>query len=142
MITSSDRFLSNSGRSMKRSAIREILKHLQNPDMISFAGGLPAPETFPVEDLKEIALEVLEKDGANALQYSTTEGDTLLRRMLAEKHKREGVNITADNIIITTGSQQALDLILQQSTSIFFYFELSSKENIKKAYWLALLAQG
>jgi len=111
MITSADRFLSNSGRSMKRSAIREILKHLQNPDMISFAGGLPAPETFPVEDLKEIALEVLEKDGANALQYSTTEGDSLLRKMLAEKHNREGLNITADNIIITTGSQQALDLI-------------------------------
>ena len=111
MITSTDRFLSISGRSMKRSAIREILKHLQNPDMISFAGGLPAPETFPVEDLKKIALEVLEKDGANALQYSTTEGDTLLRRMLAEKHKREGVDLTAENIIITTGSQQALDLI-------------------------------
>lgn len=111
MITSADRFLSNSGKSMKRSAIREILKHLQNPDMISFAGGLPAPETFPVDDIKEIALEVLEKDGAKALQYSTTEGDTLLRKMLVEKHNREGLNLTADNIIITTGSQQALDLI-------------------------------
>jgi len=111
MMTSVNKFLSNSGKSMKRSAIREILKHLQNPDMISFAGGLPAPETFPVEDLKEIALEVLEKDGANALQYGTTEGDALLRKMLVERHNRAGLNINIDNIIITTGSQQALDLI-------------------------------
>jgi 2-aminoadipate transaminase len=110
-MTSVNKFLSNSGKSMKRSAIREILKHLQNPDMISFAGGLPAPETFPVEELKVIALEVLEKDGANALQYGTTEGDTLLRKMLVEKHKRDGLNININNIIITTGSQQALDLI-------------------------------
>jgi 2-aminoadipate transaminase len=111
MISSVTKFLSNSGKGTKRSAIREILKHLQNPDMISFAGGLPAPETFPVDDLKEIALEVLEKDGANALQYSTTEGDTLLRKMLVEKHNREGLDININNIIITTGSQQALDLI-------------------------------
>ncbi len=111
MMTSVNKFLSNSGKSMKRSAIREILKHLQNPDMISFAGGLPAPETFPVDDLKEIVLEVLEKDGANALQYGTTEGDTLLRKMLVKKHKSDGLNININNIIITTGSQQALDLI-------------------------------
>lgn len=111
MITSADKYLSVSAKGMKRSAIREILKHLQNPDMISFAGGLPAPETFPVDDLKEIALEVLEKDGANALQYGTTEGDSHLRRMLVEKHAREGLNLTVDDIIITTGSQQALDLI-------------------------------
>ncbi|MCX6301674.1 MAG: PLP-dependent aminotransferase family protein [Bacteroidia bacterium] len=96
---------------MKRSVIREILKNLQNPEMISFAGGLPAPETFPVEELKEITLEVLEKDGASALQYGTTEGDTLLRKMLVEKHKRDGLDLSIDNIIITTGSQQALDLI-------------------------------
>ncbi len=111
MMTSVNKFLSNSGKSMKRSAIREILKLLQNPDMISFAGGLPAPETFPVDDLKEIVLEVLEKDGANALQYGTTEGDMLLRKMLVEKHNRDGLNLSIDNVIITTGSQQALDLI-------------------------------
>jgi 2-aminoadipate transaminase len=111
MMTSVNKFLSNSGKSMKRSAIREILKHLQNPDMISFAGGLPSPETFPVDDLKEIAVEILEKDGANALQYGTTEGDILLRKMIVERHNRDGLNITTDNIIITTGSQQALDLI-------------------------------
>jgi 2-aminoadipate transaminase len=111
MKISANKSLSISGRSMKRSAIREILKFLQNPEMNSFAGGLPAPETFPVDDLKEIVLEVLEEDGANALQYSTTEGDTLLRKMLIEKHRREGLELSIDNIIITTGSQQALDLI-------------------------------
>jgi 2-aminoadipate transaminase len=111
MIKSVNKFLSASGKGMKRSAIREILKHLQKPGMISFAGGLPAPETFPVDDLKEIVLEVLEKNGANALQYSTTEGDYGLRKSLVERHRRQGLNITIDNLIITTGSQQALDLI-------------------------------
>jgi 2-aminoadipate transaminase len=96
---------------MKRSAIREILKLLQKPGMISFAGGLPSPETFPVDDLKDIAVEVLEKDGEAALQYGTTEGDPMLRKLLAERHKRDGLNITTENLIITTGSQQALDLI-------------------------------
>ena len=80
MIKSLNRFLSGSGKSMKRSAIREILKHLQKPGMISFAGGLPAPETFPVEDLKEIVLEILEKDGPDGLQYGTTEGDPKLQK--------------------------------------------------------------
>ena len=67
MINSVNKFLSASGKSMQRSAIREILKLLQNPDMISFAGGLPAADTFPVDDLKEIVLDVLEKEGASAL---------------------------------------------------------------------------
>jgi 2-aminoadipate transaminase len=96
---------------MKRSAIREILKHLQKSGMISFAGGLPAPETFPVDDLKEIALEILEKNGPDGLQYGTTEGDPLLRKLLVERHNRQGLNIGIENLIITTGSQQAIDLI-------------------------------
>ena len=111
MIKSLNHFLSNSGKSMKRSAIREILKHLHKPGMISFAGGLPAPETFPVDDLKEIVLEVLEKDGPDGLQYGTTEGDYHLRELLVERHKRQGLNIGIENLIITTGSQQAIDLI-------------------------------
>jgi 2-aminoadipate transaminase len=111
MIKSVRRFLSVSGKGMKRSAIREILKVLQKPGMISFAGGLPAPETFPIEDLKEITLEVLEKNGADALQYGTTEGDAGLRKALVERHNRQGLNISIDNLIITSGSQQALDLI-------------------------------
>jgi 2-aminoadipate transaminase len=111
MITSINQFLSDSGKSMKRSAIREILKHLQKPGMISFAGGLPAPETFPVNDLKEIVNEILEKDGPDSLQYGTTEGDPLLRKMLVERHNMQGLKIGIENLIITTASQQALDLI-------------------------------
>ncbi len=111
MIKSINKYLSESGKGMKRSAIREILKLLQKPGMISFAGGLPAPETFPVDDLKAIVLEVLEKDGACALQYGTTEGDNELRKVLVERHNRQGLDINMDNLIITTGSQQALDLI-------------------------------
>jgi 2-aminoadipate transaminase len=111
MLTSINQFLSNSGKSMKRSAIREILKHLQKPGMISFAGGLPAPETFPVNDLKEIVSEILDKNGPESLQYGTTEGDPLLRKMLVERHNRQGLNIGIDNLIITSASQQALDLI-------------------------------
>jgi 2-aminoadipate transaminase len=111
MITSVNQFLSVSGKSMKRSVIREILKHLQKPGMISFAGGLPAPETFPVDDLKEIVIEILEKNGSESLQYGTTEGDPLLRKMLVERHNRHGLNIGIENLIITSASQQALDLI-------------------------------
>ncbi len=111
MINSIGRYLSNSGKSLKRSAIREMLKHLQKPGMISFAGGLPAPETFPVEDLKEIVLEILENNGPDGLQYGTTEGDPLLRKLLVERHNRQGLNIGIENLIITTGSQQAIDII-------------------------------
>lgn len=111
MLKSVRKFLSASGRSMKRSAIREILKHLQKPGMISFAGGLPAPETFPAADLKDIACEILEHHGADGLQYGTTEGDPLLRNLLVERHRKQGLELTIDNLIITTGSQQAIDLI-------------------------------
>jgi 2-aminoadipate transaminase len=111
MINSIDHLLSKSAKGMKRSAIREILKLLQNPGMISFAGGLPAPETFPVNDLKKVVIEVLEKEGTFALQYGTTEGDPLLRKIIAERLNRQGLVLSTDNIIITTGSQQGLDLI-------------------------------
>jgi 2-aminoadipate transaminase len=111
MIKSVKRFLSASGKGMKRSAIREILKVLQKPGMISFAGGLPAPETFPVADLRDIVIEVLDKSGAEALQYGTTEGDAGLRKALVERHNKQGLHIGIDNLIITSGSQQALDLI-------------------------------
>jgi 2-aminoadipate transaminase len=111
MLTSVNQFLSVSGKSMKRSAIREILKCLQKPGMISFAGGLPAPETFPVNDLREIVDEILVKNGPESLQYGTTEGDPFLRKMLVERHNRQGLKISIENLIITSASQQALDLI-------------------------------
>lgn len=100
-----------SGKSMKRSAIREILKLLQKPGMISFAGGLPSPESFPVKEISEITTYILETDGAQALQYGTTEGDPLLREMLIKRHTEQGLKVGQENLAISTGSQQALDIL-------------------------------
>lgn len=111
MITDLNEIFSTSAKGMKRSAIREILKLTQRPEIISFAGGLPSPESFPVEQLKEISVEVLEKDGIQALQYGTTEGDNRLRQILVDRYFKEGLKINCNNIIITTSSQQGLDLI-------------------------------
>lgn len=105
-----DKF-SNSAKSMKRSAIREILKLLNNPDMISFAGGLPSPESFPVEEVKEITSYILDKEGKQALQYGTTEGDSLLREVILKRHADQGLKAEPENLVISTGSQQALDII-------------------------------
>jgi 2-aminoadipate transaminase len=97
---------------VKKSFIREILKVTVNPEVISFAGGLPNPASFPVEEISEAARDVLREDGGNALQYSTTEGYLPLRRKIAERYdKRFGLKVNAEEIMITTGSQQALDLI-------------------------------
>ncbi|HKL66385.1 MAG TPA: aminotransferase class I/II-fold pyridoxal phosphate-dependent enzyme, partial [Bacteroidales bacterium] len=103
--------LSRSAKSMKRSAIREILKLLQNPEMISFAGGLPSPESFPVEEVKDISKSILENQGAAALQYGTTEGDPLLREMILKRHSDQGLEAAQENLAISTGSQQALDIL-------------------------------
>jgi 2-aminoadipate transaminase len=111
MIKDFEQILSQASKRMKRSAIRELLKLTNKPGLISFAGGLPSPLTFPIKELKEISCEVLENDGAAALQYSTTEGDPVLRKLLAERYAKQGLKITAENLIITTSSQQALDLI-------------------------------
>jgi 2-aminoadipate transaminase len=96
---------------MSSSAIRELLKISQLPGVISFAGGLPAPEVFPVEAFQEACNVVLSEVGAQALQYSTTEGFPPLREMIARHTSRYGINISAENIMITSGSQQALDLL-------------------------------
>lgn len=111
MISNLTSILSENSTRMKKSAIREILKLTQKTGIISFAGGLPAPDTFPTRDLEEITTEVLQKDGASALQYGTTEGDNLLRELLVERYRKQGLNINIGNLIITTASQQALDLI-------------------------------
>lgn len=105
-----DRF-STTIKSSKRSVIRELLKLTQRKDIISFAGGLPSPESFPVEELKELAIEVLNNDGAMALQYGETEGDICLRKTLVERYRREGLNLDVKNLVITTASQQGLDLL-------------------------------
>ncbi len=96
---------------MGSSAIRELLKLTQQPDLISFAGGLPAPEMFPIEQIKAAADTVLTEVGAQALQYSTTEGYNPLREWLVRQMARYGIKVGIDNIVITSGSQQALDLI-------------------------------
>jgi 2-aminoadipate transaminase len=96
---------------MKSSAIRELLKITSLPDVISFAGGLPAPEVFPIERFKEASEIVLSEMGEQALQYGTTEGYLPLREMIARNAGKYGLKISSDNVLITTGSQQALDLI-------------------------------
>lgn len=96
---------------MGSSVIRELLKFTEQPDIISFAGGLPAPDVFPVKEFQEACNAVLAEHGAQALQYSTTEGHRPLREMIARHTSRYAVEVTADNILITSGSQQALDFI-------------------------------
>ncbi len=96
---------------MGSSVIRELLKFTEQPDIISFAGGLPAPEVFPVVEFQKACNEVLMDQGAQALQYSTTEGYKPLREMIARHAARYSVPISAENILITSGSQQALDFI-------------------------------
>lgn len=98
-------------KSMKGSAIRELLKITQMPDVISFAGGMPAPEIFPVQEFKEACIRVLENHGPEALQYGTTDGYLPLRELIAGRTNKTGIHVTAENIMITNGSQQALDLI-------------------------------
>jgi 2-aminoadipate transaminase len=96
---------------MQSSAIRELLKITQQPDVISFAGGLPAPELFPVREIEEACDYLLQNEAKMALQYSATEGHPPLREYLAESMAKYGIHHGPDNILVTTGSQQALDLI-------------------------------
>jgi 2-aminoadipate transaminase len=95
---------------VRASAVREILKATEQPDVISFAGGLPAPELFPVDDVLAATERVLRETGSAALQYSTTEGFAPLREQFANISRARGIACTADDILITTGSQQPLDL--------------------------------
>ena len=96
---------------MPVSAIREILKVTEHPEIISFAGGLPAPELFPVAAIAEAHAEVFAQEGPAALQYSTTEGCHPLREWIARRMQQRGIKVTADNVLITTGSQQGIDLV-------------------------------
>lgn len=111
MIADLQAALSTNIKGMKRSAIRELLKFLGQPGLISFSGGFPSPLTFPTVELKEIMNEVMDNEAAYALQYGATEGDNLLRQLLVDRYKAAGLDITLENMIITTASQQALDLI-------------------------------
>ena len=96
---------------LKASEIREILKVTQRPEVISFAGGLPAPELFPVKTLAAATQRVFEEEGTRGLQYSTTEGHPPLRRKIAERMKATwDAHVTPEQVLITSGSQQGLDL--------------------------------
>lgn len=97
---------------VQKSFIREILKVTENPEVISFAGGLPNPDSFPIKEIQQASDKVLSDYGSSVLQYSSTEGYLPLREYIAERYyKRFGLNVEADEILITNGSQQALDLI-------------------------------
>jgi 2-aminoadipate transaminase len=93
------------------SQIRELLKLTQRPGVISFAGGLPAPDVFPVERFKQACHKVLTEQAASALQYGATEGYEPLRELIATNMSRYGIKAKVENVLITSGSQQALDLI-------------------------------
>ena len=104
-------FYSKAAVNMKRSEIRELLKVTRRPDIISFGGGLPDPQTFPVEDLEDISCKILRENGAVALQYGPTEGEAPLREEIAKWMRREKASIKPENILITAGSQQGLDIV-------------------------------
>ncbi|MCD4777027.1 MAG: PLP-dependent aminotransferase family protein [Candidatus Aegiribacteria sp.] len=101
---------------MKRSVIRELLKLTAKPGIISFAGGLPAPATFPVDYVEAAVDHVIEEEHKTALQYGPTEGDVRLREDLATIMRTDGIKTSKDHILVTTASQQGLDLVAK----IFF----------------------
>ena len=94
---------------IKASEIRELLKLTQQPQIISFAGGMPAKESFPIDEFKSIGEKVMDESGAQALQYGPTEGILGLREAITERMKKVGVDGKVDNILVTSGSQQGLD---------------------------------
>ena len=111
MSINTEEFYSVLASKMEASAIREILKLVQNPEVISLAGGMPDPATFPVEEIKEISQNIFTKKSAQALQYSSTEGLPELRKCILEHLAKDGNNGELENIIISSGSQQGLDLV-------------------------------
>ena len=98
-------------KSAQSSAIRELFKLTANPEVISSGGGLPAPEVFPIAEFQAACDKVLSTNGAMALQYSNSEGYAPLREMIARQMDAFGMKLTVDNVLITTGTQQSIDLI-------------------------------
>lgn len=99
---------------VKKSFIREIFKVLENREVISFSGGFPNPESFPVEGIALASQTVLAEDGKRILQYSSTEGYMPLRKMIADRYlKHDGLTVSPEEVLIVNGSQQALDLIFK-----------------------------
>ncbi len=107
-----DTVFANRMNNTRKSFLREILKVAEDPRVISFAGGLPNPRFFPVEEIAAASTRVLQKSGQAALQYSSTEGYLPLREYLAQRYAdTQGLRIDPEQILITNGSQQGLDLI-------------------------------
>ena len=106
-----EKLYSKNANNMRKSVIRELLKLTSQPDIISFAGGLPAPETFPVEDLRQAADRVFTNSPKKAMQYGTTEGEIELKTELIKFEERQGVKLGPENLQIVSASQQALDMI-------------------------------
>ena len=107
----SDQRLARRTRHMSRSAIREILKVASQPGVISLAGGVPAPASFPLELMHRLSFDVIQKYADRAFQYDLTEGFTPLREALAPYLMNRGMHVSADHILITSGSQGALDAL-------------------------------
>ncbi|PNX49662.1 MAG: aminotransferase [Thermoplasmata archaeon M9B1D] len=110
-ISDISRLYSDRAGKMRKSVIRELLKVTQDPEIISFAGGLPNPRSFPIKELEGILDYVIENHGPVALQYGTTQGLPALRESIAERSHKDGIDATAENIVIMSGSQQALDTV-------------------------------
>lgn len=112
MIADLEGLYSHNAKNLKKSVIRELLKLTNKPGIISFAGGLPAPETFPVNDVKALTCEMLDEEGTKALQYGATEGETDLKEEIIKFMDKDGIQgLTPENILIMTASQQALDMV-------------------------------
>lgn len=111
MKTSWDQRFAHRTRQMSGSAIRELLKLTEQADIISFAGGLPGPDVFPTDVIRAACDRVLTNSGPIALQYGSTEGVNALREQIALRSERVGIHANIENVLITSGSQQALDLL-------------------------------
>ncbi|MFZ3071274.1 MAG: PLP-dependent aminotransferase family protein [Anaerolineaceae bacterium] len=111
MHTSWDHRYAHRTAGISSSVIRELLKVTSQPDIISFGGGFPAGELFPIDRVKAACDKVLTENGSKALQYSQTEGYAPLRELIAKSACKYGIKVAPDNVLITTGSQQALDLL-------------------------------
>jgi 2-aminoadipate transaminase len=102
---------STAAKTQKSSVIREILKDSSKPGVINMAGGLPAPELFPIDAIKQACLRVLDKYGPDSLQYSLTTGVPILKQYIADRISADGIEFSPDSIQITGGSQQGLDIV-------------------------------
>lgn len=110
-MTGHEQFYSNNAKGMKESELKELLKFSNKPGIISFAGGYPAPDLFPIAEVTDIINELMAKDGKNILQYGPSEGHLPLREEMVKFMKTQGVDLSIDQLFIITSSQQGLDLV-------------------------------